>query len=100
LFTVYRTYYGPGSDENWNTLRNKAKEEADKELMACVIGGDEEVAEMLKLLFRLDARSDPALLDGLSLADLCKVYKDKSSPLVLGIYKGALSNMHRNPARS
>ncbi|SPJ71140.1 uncharacterized protein FTOL_00868 [Fusarium torulosum] len=76
-FTVYRTYYGPGSDENWNTLLSKAKEEADKELMAYVIGGDEETAEKLKPLFRLDARSDPALLDGLSLAELCKVYKDK-----------------------
>lgn len=77
-FTVYRTYYGPGSDQNWNTLRNKAKEEADKELMACVYDGNDETAEKLKPLFRLDARSDPALLDGLSLAELCKVYKDKA----------------------
>ncbi|KIL85982.1 hypothetical protein FAVG1_10951 [Fusarium avenaceum] len=77
-FTVYRTYYGPGSDENWDTLCNKAKEEADKELMACIYDGNEEIAEKLKPLFRLDARSDPVLLDGLSLAELCKVYKDKT----------------------
>ncbi|KAH7251364.1 hypothetical protein BKA59DRAFT_491872 [Fusarium tricinctum] len=76
-FTVYRTYYGPDSNENWNTLRNKAKEEANKELMACVYDGNDETAEKLKSLFRLDARSDPALLGGLSLAELCKVYKDK-----------------------
>jgi hypothetical protein len=76
-FTVYRTYYGPGSDQDWNTLRYKAKEEAYKELIACVFDGNEETAEKLKSLFRLDARSDPALLDGLSLAELCKVYKDK-----------------------
>lgn len=78
-FTVYRTYYGLGSDQNWDTLRNKAKVEADKGLIACVYDVNDEIAEKLEPLFRLDARSDPALLDGLSLAELCKVYKDKTS---------------------
>jgi hypothetical protein len=45
--------------------------------MACVYDGNDETAEKLKSLFRLDVRSDPALLDGLSLAELYKVYKDK-----------------------
>ncbi|KAH6963203.1 hypothetical protein DER45DRAFT_640776 [Fusarium avenaceum] len=52
--------------------------EPSLELMTCVYDGNDEIAEKLKPLLRLDARSDQALLDGLSLAELCKVYKDKT----------------------
>ncbi|KAF4466399.1 hypothetical protein FALBO_6747 [Fusarium albosuccineum] len=73
-FTIYRTYYGPSSDENWNTLLATAKKEADEELLTC---GDDNIAKKLQPLFRLDARSDASLLDGVGLRGLCKIYKDK-----------------------
>ncbi|KAG8677552.1 hypothetical protein FPOAC1_003575 [Fusarium poae] len=72
-FTIYRTYYGPGSDENWKTLLAKAKEETFKELDEFDHGG---IAAKIKPIFQLDARSDPIILDGLSLGELCKVYND------------------------
>ncbi|KAF5237097.1 hypothetical protein FAUST_6237 [Fusarium austroamericanum] len=73
-FTIYRTYYGPGSDENWDTLLKKAKEETFEALLE---EDHDDIAAKICPLFQLDARSDPALLDGLSLGDLCKIYHDK-----------------------
>ncbi|KAM0397797.1 hypothetical protein ACHAO7_008146 [Fusarium culmorum] len=73
-FTIYRSYYGPGSDENWKILLEKAKEETFKELEEYDHDG---IVAKIKPIFQLDARSDPDLLNGLSLGDLCKVYNDK-----------------------
>ncbi|KAM0424889.1 hypothetical protein ACHAPT_009945 [Fusarium lateritium] len=58
-FTIYRTYYGPSSDDNWNKLLATIKREVEEELMTC---GNDEATEKLKPLFRLDARSDLSLL--------------------------------------
>ncbi|KAM6505195.1 hypothetical protein FSOLCH5_015114 [Fusarium solani] len=72
-FTIYRTYYGPSSDDNWNKLLAATKRHAEEELMTY---DDHEAAEKLKPLFRLDARSDPSLLSGLDRQALCQIYKE------------------------
>ncbi|KAJ4142852.1 hypothetical protein NW754_010291 [Fusarium falciforme] len=72
-FTIYRTYYGPSSDDNWNKLLAATKRHAEEELMTY---DDEEAIEKLKELFRLDARSDPSLLSGLDRQALCQIYKE------------------------
>ncbi|KAM0437906.1 hypothetical protein ACHAPT_002271 [Fusarium lateritium] len=72
-FTIYRTYYGPSSDGNWNKLLATAKRQAEEELATW---GDDEAAEKLKPLFRLDARSDESLLSGVDRRGLCQMYKD------------------------
>ncbi|KAF5679176.1 hypothetical protein FHETE_917 [Fusarium heterosporum] len=74
-FTVYRTYYGSSSGENWNALLAEARESAGKELEFWANDWEEEVVEELETLFRLDARSD-LVLDGKSLEDQCKTYLD------------------------
>ncbi|KAI8671984.1 hypothetical protein NCS56_00660600 [Fusarium sp. Ph1] len=48
-FTIYRTYYGPSSDDNWNKLLAATKRHAEEELMTY---DDHEAAEKLKPLFR------------------------------------------------
>ena len=78
-YTIYRTYYGPGSDEQWlKLLKNITDgvvkgltelEEADKEPAAVAKARDQ---------FRLDARSDLATLDGLTLEDVRQVYLEGS----------------------
>ncbi|CZS79148.1 unnamed protein product [Fusarium graminearum] len=73
-FTMYRTYYGLGSDENWKALLEKAKEETFKELDEC---DHDDLAAKLKPIFQIDARSDQSLLNDLSLGVLCQVYNDK-----------------------
>jgi hypothetical protein len=78
-YTICRTYYGPRSDEQWlELLKNITDgvgkgltelEEADKEPAAVTKARDQ---------FRLDARSDLATLDGLTLEDVRKVYLEGS----------------------
>ena len=78
-FTIYRTYYGPGSDEQWSKLLKNIidgveeglteLEEADEEPDATTKARDQ---------FRLDARSDPATLDGLTLEDVRQLYLEGS----------------------
>lgn len=78
-FTIYRTYYGPGSDEQWSKLLKNITdsveegftelEEVDKALDATTKARDQ---------FRLDARSDPATLDGLMLEDVRQLYLEGS----------------------
>ncbi|KAJ4307795.1 hypothetical protein N0V84_012489 [Fusarium piperis] len=75
-FTIYRTYYGPSSDDNWKELLATTKRQAEQELMAW---DDDEAAEKLKPLFRLDTRSDPSLLSGLDRQALCQIYKEGKS---------------------
>lgn len=72
-FTVYRTYYGPSSDEHWEKLLATAKREAMEEVMKW---SDNEAGEKLKPLFRLDARSDESLLSGVDRRGLIQIYYD------------------------
>lgn len=72
-FTIYRTYYGPSSDDNWNKMLVATKKHAEEELMTY---DDDEENEKLKELFRLDARSDPSLLSGLDRKALCQTYHE------------------------
>ncbi|RSM10000.1 hypothetical protein CDV31_007406 [Fusarium ambrosium] len=72
-FTIYRTYYGPSSDENWDKLLATAKKEAMEEVLKW---GDDESGEKLKPLFRLDARSDASLLSGVDRRGLIQIYND------------------------
>jgi hypothetical protein len=78
-YTIYRTYYGPGSDEQWlKLLKNitdgvgkglTGLEEADKEPAAVTKARDQ---------FRLDARLDSATLHGLTLENVRQVYLEGS----------------------
>ncbi|KAM6525191.1 Hypothetical protein NCS54_00812900 [Fusarium falciforme] len=72
-FTVYRTYYGPSNDENWDKLLTTAKREAMEEAMKW---SDDESGEKLKPLFRLDARSDASLLSGVDRRGLIQMYNN------------------------
>ncbi|RSL65534.1 hypothetical protein CEP51_012980 [Fusarium floridanum] len=72
-FTIYRTYYGPSSDDNWDKLLMTAKREAMEEVMN---EGDDEAGEKLKPLFCLDPRSDAALLSGVDRRGLIQIYND------------------------
>lgn len=72
-FTVYRTYYGPSSDENWDKLLTTAKREAIEEVMKW---SDDESGEKLKPPFRLDDRSDVSLLSGVDRRGLIQIYND------------------------
>ncbi|RSL72049.1 hypothetical protein CEP53_001291 [Fusarium sp. AF-6] len=73
-FTIYRTYYGPSSDDNWDKLLETAKKEAMEVLMK---EGEDENGEKLKPFFLLDPRSDEALLSGVDRRGLIKIYKDQ-----------------------
>ncbi|KAJ4244846.1 hypothetical protein NW757_010227 [Fusarium falciforme] len=69
-FAVYRTYYGPSSDENWDKLLTTAKREAMEEVIKW---GDDEAGEKLKRRFRLDARSGASLLSGVDRRGLTQI---------------------------
>ncbi|KAJ4252462.1 hypothetical protein NW762_011063 [Fusarium torreyae] len=87
-FTVYRTYYGPESDKHWNILLDLMRQQT---LLALGYHEDESLWEndhkwevgwykskaaylsqlnQFKNLFRLDAREDASLLDGLDIASV------------------------------
>ncbi|KAH7086799.1 hypothetical protein FB567DRAFT_51538 [Paraphoma chrysanthemicola] len=74
-FTIYRTYYGTGSDEQWSELLKNVidgvtqglgrMEEADE---------NPDATTQIRERFQLDARSDPATLDGLTLEHVQQLY--------------------------
>jgi hypothetical protein len=76
-FTIYRTYYGPGSDRQWDELiqavtngtKNAVRETATSTDDPAIIAKAEE-------LFKLDTRSNPAVLDGLALEKVRQLYHD------------------------
>ncbi|UZP40179.1 hypothetical protein NXS19_007995 [Fusarium pseudograminearum] len=90
-FTIYRTYYGPESDEHWNTLlqvltqqtrlalgyheREKVRNEDHR--WASHPRRDESVyihrIQIMKKLFRLFPREDPDLLTGLDITGIRKL---------------------------
>ncbi|CEI63245.1 hypothetical protein FVEN_g216 [Fusarium venenatum] len=90
-FRIYRTYYGPESDESWNTLLQVLPQQIRLALgyheIDEVRGKDRRWArdthrdevvylerlEVMKKLFRLIPREDPDLLAGLDIAGVGKV---------------------------
>ena len=88
-FTIYRTYYGPGSDEQWDKLLQKIATSVKHRLDAHR-GSNEDPAMIAKAeeLFRLDARSDPAVLDGLTLEEVRQLYHDGTGGQPLNKDKG------------
>ncbi|KAF2438307.1 hypothetical protein P171DRAFT_371553 [Karstenula rhodostoma CBS 690.94] len=77
-FTVYRTAYGPSSDEHWHALL----EDIRADVLEQLTGPDgtcqaEPVAQHILSLFHLDVRSDPAVLNYLKMDALRKVCKDE-----------------------
>ncbi|KAL2687925.1 hypothetical protein Neosp_005495 [[Neocosmospora] mangrovei] len=97
-YTIYRTYYGPESDEHWDTLLDALKRQTS---LALAYHEDDEVynsnmrqrrwghcshknkdeymddLERLKKLFHLDPRENSSLLDGLDVRQLRKVCLDE-----------------------
>ncbi|KAJ5057730.1 hypothetical protein J3E74DRAFT_430759 [Bipolaris maydis] len=74
-FTIYRTYYGPGSDQQWDEL-----------IQAITIGAKDAIREKTKFtddpamiakveeLFKQDTRSDPTVLEGLTLEEVRQLH--------------------------
>jgi hypothetical protein len=77
-FTIYRTYYGPTSQQAWETLLSKITLETQEsaEEMTDSDADDSEFQQMMSL-FRLDARSDEGTLSGLDMDQLRAVYRDR-----------------------
>jgi hypothetical protein len=75
-FTIYRTFYGSGSDEQWTKLLQTITAGTKHRLSE--MEGDEDNAITTKILqlLNLDARSDPTLLNDLTLDDVRRLYVD------------------------
>jgi hypothetical protein len=73
-FTIYRTYYGPGSKERWDELLQKITIDVKLDLESQ--HGAEDVISTAKALsfFRLDARSDSTILEGLTIEQARQLY--------------------------
>ncbi|KAH8706876.1 hypothetical protein GQ44DRAFT_691977 [Phaeosphaeriaceae sp. PMI808] len=78
-FTIYRTYYGPGSDEQWSKLLKKITDGVEEGLTELDEADEKpEAAVKARDQFRLDARSDPTTLKELTLEDVRQLYLDGS----------------------
>jgi hypothetical protein len=88
-FTIYRTFYGPGSEEQWQKLLHTATVSAKGCLgrMKDVHENPEVTAKALDQ-FSLDPRSDPATLDGLTLEDVRQLYLDQRGGQPLNVDRG------------
>ncbi|KAH6639117.1 hypothetical protein C7974DRAFT_126550 [Boeremia exigua] len=73
-YTIYRTAYGPSTDQQWQQLLEKIRTQAYAATLRVCEADDPAVQEIWSL-FRLDARSDPAL-DGLSMEQLRLQYRN------------------------
>ncbi|KAH3957787.1 hypothetical protein HBI81_156690 [Parastagonospora nodorum] len=82
-FIIYRTFYGPGSDESWTKLLQTITAGVESGLNK--MDGAEDTAATAKVLglFKLDVRSDPALLAGLTLEDVRKLYLEEGAGVQL-----------------
>lgn len=89
-FTIYRTAYGPATDQQWSTLLAKINEQVLDEIDTYSKpgpGGREEaqeneenaIADQLRGLFRLDPRSDVTLLGDKGINEVRAVYKDQAT---------------------
>ncbi|KAI4694250.1 uncharacterized protein J4E84_002832 [Alternaria hordeiaustralica] len=74
-FTIYRTYYGPGSDQRWSELLQRMTTETKLDLES-QDGAEDDTTSTAKAwsLFKLDARSDSTVLDGLTLEQVRQLY--------------------------
>ena len=74
-FTIYRTHYGPASQQAWETLLQSISLGA-QETAESMTDSDPDEPEFRKLisLFRLDARSEQDTLSGLDMFQLRDVY--------------------------
>ncbi|KAJ4381341.1 hypothetical protein N0V86_003690 [Didymella sp. IMI 355093] len=75
-FTIYRTFYGPGSDEQWSNLLQTITTGTKHGLSKMEGGEHTVVTTKISELLYLDARSDPTLLNGLTLEDVRNLYVD------------------------
>lgn len=75
-FTIYRTGYGPSSDQQWQDLLQKIQTHAYKNALR-MTGATEDDASFQEIwsLFRMDARSDAALA-GLDMDQLRQRYNN------------------------
>ena len=64
-FTIYRTFYGPGFDEQWFKLLQTITAGTKHRLSEMEGGEDTVVTTKILELLHLDARSDRTLLNGL-----------------------------------
>lgn len=88
-FTIYRTAYGgEQSDQHWQALLAKIRAQAEEETRvhaterpgSATAGDAERAADRLRALFRLDAHSDAARLDGASDDRLRELYRAGEPP--------------------
>jgi len=82
-FTIYRTHYGPDSDHQWSSLLKHIISGVEASLLELEENDteyDKQPGAATKALhqFRLDARSDVAMLDGLALEEVRELYLDGS----------------------
>ena len=76
-FTIYRTYYGPGSDRQWDELIQAVTNSTKDAVRATAESTDDPtITAKAEDLFQLDTRSDPAVLDGLTLEEVRQLYHD------------------------
>ena len=74
-YPIYRTYYGPGSDESWNELLHSLKQQTRLGLGAFE-EEDQDDVQKLKELFHLNSYEDPATLEGLDVRGLRQFCKN------------------------
>ncbi|KAJ8114500.1 hypothetical protein OPT61_g3635 [Boeremia exigua] len=74
-FTLYRTCYTPESDRQWELLIDKISTAVLSTLSRYKDrGADPDDTAIVSEHFKLDARSDPATLDGLTMDELSEIY--------------------------
>ncbi|KAF9775555.1 hypothetical protein IL306_006326 [Fusarium sp. DS 682] len=78
-FTIYRTYYGPGSDQSWNMLIDALEQQTRLAFGVYeeTEGADQGHLQRLKELFYLDIRDDAPLLDGIDIPAIRQMYESK-----------------------
>lgn len=78
-YTIYRTYYGRGSNEKWSKLLENITDGVENCLHE-LEGAEDEPDDVTKMIdqFRLDAHSLPATLDRLIMEDVQQVYLNGS----------------------
>ena len=86
-FTIYRTYYGPGSNEQWDKLLQNITTSVKHRLKAHGVNDDPAMITKAEELFKLDARSD-LVLDGLTLEQVRQLYHDGTGGQPLNKDKG------------
>lgn len=89
-YPIYRTYYGPGSDESWNEILYSLKQQTRLGLGAFE-DEDQNDVQQLKELFHLNAYEDPATLDGLDVRGASTVLQQASVGYIHSLFRLSLS---------